>query len=277
MPKETKLEKAKLIELKQDLTGKKDRGKSVTVQFNPETLKLSYANSTPPSSGTGSSGEGGKKRGAGSQSGGTPSRQFLGMGTTKLSLQLWFDVTAPVFEDVAPDSPQTQGGETVDDVRRLTQEVIFFMKPQASEAPKDGGNLVPPGVRFQWGSFIFDGVVESLEESLEYFSNEGKPLRASVSLSLMQQKILQQKFDAIAARDKPGAGTQPMTAAPAGASVQSLAARSGRADDWQTIAAANGIENPRFLQPGQLLNLNPPELRADLRPGVGLDASLRLG
>jgi hypothetical protein len=26
--------------------------------------------------------------------------------------------------------------------------------------------------------------------------------------------------------------------------------------DWQSIASANGIENPRLLQPGQLINLN---------------------
>jgi hypothetical protein len=262
MPENTQLEKAKLIELEQDLSDTKPGGKSITVQFNPETLKLSYANSTPPSSGTGSSGAGG---GTGSQSGGTPSKQFLGAGTTKLSLQLWFDVTAPSFTDVAPDSPQTQGGTPVDDVRKLTQEVIFFMKPQESMKSKDGGNLVPPGVRFQWGSFKFDGLVDSLDESLEFFSNDGNPLRASITLNLSQQKILQQTFaDANAARGQPGVGAQPMTAAPAGASVQGLAASLGRADDWQRIAAANGIENPRLLQPGQLVNLNPPELR----PGV---------
>jgi hypothetical protein len=263
MPENTQLEKAKLIELEQDLSDTKPGGKSITVQFNPETLKLSYANSTPPSSGTGSSGAGGG--GTGSQSGGTPSRQFLGAGTTKLSLQLWFDVTAPSFTDVAPDSPQTQGGTPVDDVRKLTQEVIFFMKPQESVKSKDGGNLVPPGVRFQWGSFKFDGLVDSLDESLEFFSNGGNPLRASITLNLSQQKILQQTFaDANAARGRPGVGAQPITAAPAGASVQGLAASLGRADDWQGIAAANGIENPRLLQPGQLVNLNPP----GLRPGV---------
>jgi hypothetical protein len=35
-----------------------------------------------------------------------------------------------------------------------------------------------------------------------------------------------------------------------------MADASGAAD-WQSVAAANGIENPRLLQPGQLLNLNP--------------------
>jgi hypothetical protein len=99
-------------------------------------------------------------------------------------------------------------------------------------------------------------------------------------LNLSQQKILQQTFSAAnAARGGRGAGAQPMTAAPAGASVQGLAASLGRADDWQLIASANGIENPRLLQPGQLLNLNPPELRAELRTELRADlrADLRAG
>jgi hypothetical protein len=53
-------------------------------------------------------------------------------------------------------------------------------------------------------------------------------------------------------------GTRPLTEAPAGATVQGLAAQAGRGDQWQAIARANGIENPRHLEPGQLINLDPP-------------------
>jgi nucleoid-associated protein YgaU len=38
--------------------------------------------------------------------------------------------------------------------------------------------------------------------------------------------------------------------------VQGMASGLGRANDWQSIAAANNIENPRLLQPGQLIDLN---------------------
>jgi hypothetical protein len=37
--------------------------------------------------------------------------------------------------------------------------------------------------------------------------------------------------------------------------------------DWQSIATANGIENPRLLQPGQLINMNA-------RASASADASL---
>jgi hypothetical protein len=35
--------------------------------------------------------------------------------------------------------------------------------------------------------------------------------------------------------------------------VQQLADDAGR--DWQAVAAANGVENPRSLAPGQLLDM----------------------
>jgi hypothetical protein len=81
-----------------------------------------------------------------------------------------------------------------------------------------------------------------------------------VSLNLSQQKILKAEFSG--AGRLPGRssapGTRPLAQAPAGGSVQGLAADAGRGGDWQSIADANGIENPRLLAPGQLLDLNPP-------------------
>jgi nucleoid-associated protein YgaU len=37
-----------------------------------------------------------------------------------------------------------------------------------------------------------------------------------------------------------------------------LADSAGRGKDWQAIASANGIENPRMLAPGQLIDLRVP-------------------
>lgn len=228
-----KLEKAELRQLDADLRNEINREQWAKLQFNPESMKLSFANQIQTPSG------------AGDQSG-TPSRQFVGAGTTKLALSVFFDVSA-----------LAEGDEPVDDVRRLTQKVAYFITPQ-----QEGNQFIPPAVRFVWGSFQFDGIMDGLEENLEFFSSEGKPLRASMSLSLSQQRITKFTF-----RDTGGApagggstpatpGTQPLAQAPAGATVQGIAAQAGRADDWQAIASANGIENPRQLTPGQLLNLN---------------------
>jgi hypothetical protein len=199
------------------------------VQFNPETLKVSFANleATPS--------------GAGDQQG-KPARQFVGAGTTKLSLQLWFDVTAPM----PPEQKKEQ------DVRKLTAKVAYFITPKP-----EGDKFVPPAVRFIWGSFQFDGIMESMEESLEFFSSDGRPLRASITINLTQQKITEFTFRATAGPGaKPSPGTRPLTPAPQGKSVQNMADSQGKGDNWQDIASANGIENPRLLQPGQLLDLN---------------------
>lgn len=219
-------ERAKLIELDQQFTTEKKGGHQVEVQFNPESLKVTFANQLvqPP---------------GGDQAAGNAGRQFVGAGTTKLALQLWFDVTAMVTDPV-------------DDVRRLTQKVIYFMTPQKSDA--DPKKLAPPGVRFHWGTFLFDGMVEGLEESLEFFSPEGKPLRASMSLTLSQQKILQAEFKGDG-RVPLVPGQKPLQGARQGESLQTMAGRKGK-EDWQSIAQANGVEDPLRMRPGQLVDLD---------------------
>lgn len=249
----TAIAKAQLIELDEKL---KDlpagQGQTVTVQFNPESLKLAFANqiqnNNPSSGGGGAAGGGGGSGGAsgGDQGSGTSGRQFVGAGTTKLNVQLWFDAHSP---------DGGGGGERVDDVRKLTQKVIYFIRPKPLK--NDATKFVPPGVRFAWGSFSFDGLIDSIEESIEFFSPEGKPLRASISLGLSQQTILLNALGAGAGPGLPGAGAlpgiTPLTAAAAGSTLQGLAAAVGV--DWQQVAAANGIDNPRQLVPGQLIDL----------------------
>ena len=117
-------------------------------------------------------------------------------------------------------------------------------------------------MRFVWGSFQFDGIMEQLEESLEFFSPEGRPLRASLTLGLTQQKISAFAFNsarAAAGSRGPGsnsAGSQPLTPAPSGATLPGLATSAGAGGSWQSIATANGIEDPLRLPTGQLLNLS---------------------
>lgn len=244
----SELAKAQLIELDQDFKKEKDGGQKVEVQFNPESLKLTYANQIVQPQG-------------GDQASGNAGRQFVGAGTTKLSLQLWFDVAA-------------MQKDPVDDVRRLTQKVVYFMMPQASES--DAGKLVPPGLRFAWGSFLFDGMVEGMEETIEFFSPDGKPLRASITLNLSQQKILKAKFEGDG-KVPSLPGHKPLTSAKDGDSLQNMAAKNGKGN-WQSIAAANGIEDPLRLSPGQLIDLNAGGGGgAKVSIGGGMGTSLNIG
>ena len=51
------------------------------------------------------------------------------------------------------------------------------------------GKPSPRGVRFAWGSFQFDGFMESMEETLELFSDDGLPQRARVAVELVRYQI----------------------------------------------------------------------------------------
>lgn len=255
MSEQPTIAKARLIEIDLSTGEAKSGGKEVSVQFNPESLKVTYANQIVPPAG-------------GADQNGSAGMQFVGAGTTKLALTVWFDVTA--LED---------GENTKNDVRALTEDVAFFITPKENEdsPPK----FVPPGVRLAWGTFQFDGLMDSMEESLEYFSNDGRPLRASVAFALSQQKIQFVRGQNASGGKRPppppnappgapgqgrqGAGTNPLTQAPSGSSFQAIADSAGLGARWQEVAAANGVVNPRVVPAGQLLDLSaalpaPPKL-----------------
>jgi hypothetical protein len=85
------------------------------------------------------------------------------VGTSTLRMQLWFDM-----------SGDEEHAARVD-VRTLTSRVAYFTRPRSERLPV---------VRFSWGTFQFDGMLESMDETLEFFSADGRPLRASLSLVL---------------------------------------------------------------------------------------------
>lgn len=222
--------KAKLVEIKWDANQqsaeKVPGGKEVTVHFNPESLKLSYRN----------------QNSGGDQPAGSAT-QFVGSGTSKMSVELFFDTT-----------------EEDSDVRKIVEKVAFFIK--AKPQPQDQNNRrVPPGVSFEWGSFIFRGVVDSMDETLDYFSEEGVPLRATIALSLSRQDIEFAFGQAGSPAGAPGgggtpAGTSPLQSARSGDSLQKLAGRHSRSSNWQAIAAANNIDDPLRIEAGALIDIN---------------------
>jgi hypothetical protein len=208
-----------------------DPKKTVPVQFNPQTLKVSFSNNN-----------------AGGKQPGGSSVQYVGSGTTRLSVELLFDTTA-------------DGS----DVRQHTQRVAFYILPDPDSAGGSNTTRTPPGIQFEWGSFVFRGVVDSMEETLDYFSEEGLPLRANVSLSISRQDL---EFLSIA-KNKGGGAGDPLEPAQSGDSIQALAGRNGKSGDWKCIAAANNIDDPLRLSAGVLINVNAC---ASLSGGVNVSA-----
>src|ERR1700692_4683693 len=146
MPDVPQLAKAEIRELDANFQNEINQDKWTIVQFNPDSMKVAFANQIATPSGSG-------------DQNGPQARQFVGAGTTKLTVTLYFDVTS----ELPPGLPE------VDDVRRLTQRVAYYITP-AGDPVNNPKKFIPPSVRFLWGSFMFDGIMESLEETQELFS-----------------------------------------------------------------------------------------------------------
>ncbi len=257
MPQPLKLETALFEEYWLNAKGKRidpptgNPPKKFNVQFNPQTLKLNYSN----------------QKAGGEQPKGS-STQFVGRGVTKLSLELWFDIALALPEE----STEAR------DVRNLTREVQYFIVP-VKVPGKGPDKFLPPGLRIQWGSFAFIGVMDSMDETLDFFSPAGLPLRANVSISVSKQEIQYE-----AANTSNGVGQETRTPANAGTPLQQAAANSPNASptggppNWKGLALANGIENPRMLAAGALLNLSASvSVNAQLGVTAQTSGALTLG
>jgi hypothetical protein len=116
---------------------------------------------------------------------------------------------------------------------------------------------------------MFRGFLESVEESLEFFSPEGVALRATLSLVITRPALqtgVNSNFAPSGATApgsrRPAAGTTPLAEATAGGSVQGMVAQAqlsgsaGAGVAWQDVATANGIDDPLRLGAGQRLDLS---------------------
>jgi hypothetical protein len=220
VPQDFALEPARLVEIEfgLDSSDTRPKGEPVPVQFNPESLRLSYSNTVGKTAATG-----------------TAAMQFLASASSRLDIELWLDATVH---------------EQATDVRQLTAQIRHFVTPQAIKQSGEAKFLVP-ALRFTWGTFLFEGVVTSLNEVLELFSSDGRPLRAKVTLSIASQDVVA-RVEALEDAQQPGPGQEPRTPVATGDSLQQVAGRQGDPTSWRALAEANGVEDPRHPPAGTL-------------------------
>jgi hypothetical protein len=197
-----------------------DPDRSVDVHFNPTSLVYNVESSVP-------------------QGPDPKHRQYSAQFTGKLTMDLVFDTT-----------------DTGDDVRVYTGAVASFLGPanaqsggtqgggagDDSNAATNAAATAPPTVCFEWGVYFFKGVMESFRETIDFFSEEGVPLRAVVSIGLARQ-------DAVFDQDVQSRGAASnATLVPTGAdtSVQDLVTLAGDPTAARSVAAANGLDSVRF-------------------------------
>lgn len=130
----------------------------------------------------------------------------------------------------------------------ILEDTKFF----TSLAAIDASLHMPPACVFSWGSFTFTGYVEQLAINYSMFASNGKPIRATVDLSLrnaLDKKVAYQSPD----RTKRMVLTQdtPLYMTAYEAYIDPA--------EWRRIAVANGIKNPRKLHLGLVLKVPPME------------------
>lgn len=238
MPAESVPTRGKRAQLKKLDNNLDPTGEDFRVQFNPQSLDVSYSTTL-----------------SGIQEEDQSEKQQTGGQSTSMDVELFFDVTRPTGNGDRSD---------IKDVRDLTKRVEALMQSEEGSGQGGSGNKsesVQPNVRFIWGSFQFDGVITRMKENLEFFDPEGRPLRATVSMSLSGQKPPKEPDNGpgrsslgvnLRAGISGGVGRGPEKPPPGaentnGTPLQQLAGKAGAQGNWKDIAAQNGIENPRSI------------------------------
>ena len=182
---------------------KGDPAEGVTVQFNPGSLKVSLSNSLK----------------ANEKSENQSAAQYVDKSASSLAVELIFDTS---IED--------------EDVRNRTKAIAeAFMKPVESGDEQ----LAPKRCLFQWGAFEFVGLMQSFDETLDFFSPEGTPLRATVALKLSEDRYQFRQGQARKSdRETPTLGSS------GGGGVGDANKQAGKDERaWRDTALYNGLES----------------------------------
>jgi hypothetical protein len=227
-----------------------ESGVDLTVDFDPKSLQLSY-NPTGATSAAAVTESGTWSKTAPQQTG----------QSTTLTVDLTFDTST-----------------TGDSVQQKTDQLVGLTLPPPLGESAPARRVV----RFSWGSFLFFGTVQTMSQTIDFFSDDGVPLRAAVHVTLSQVSPPNPEAASPAATPPTGfganagiaasasfgasagvgasfsagasVGTTALTLSQAGDTVQAITARAGAGVSWKAIAAANGIDNPRLLPPGTILD-----------------------
>src|SRR5262245_47343238 len=184
----------------------------------------------------------------------SPLLQFVRGQNEKLSVDLFFDTT----------DDGTGAGAT--SVTTKTDPIYSLVKIEPA-------GHAPPIVTFAWNAAFpgadlpaaagnqrrntFRGVVESCRQKFTFFSPEGVPLRATLTLSLREYKTLDEQLAQLNL-SSPDRTHAYLTRE--GDTLSRIAARYyTRPGDWRAIADQNDIDDPRRLDAGVLLTV--PSIR----------------
>jgi hypothetical protein len=181
-------------------------------QFNPSTLRLTYNN----------------------QFGDGKPFSHARETVAKLDVELVFDNSGI-------------GYTVMDELSQLTamtrSDAVAPANPSSGTPPPPSGRV--PVIEFRWAGKLFEGVVESMTQTIEYWTREGIPLRATVQLSLKETGS--PEYDKYLHTTRPEPPTPSVTPTPASGDkpATDVATKGGNPAAGRSVAAFNGLESMR--------------------------------
>ncbi len=161
-----------------------------------------------------------------------PEQEFTSGNPSLLSVELFFDTY---------ESKKDVSKEYTDSIMKLSLV--------------DADLHRPPLVQFCWGTFLFEGFIESLTLRYTMFLPSGKPCRATANLNIKQYESAK---DQLQRNPRNSPDHTKRRTLKMGETLALIAHEEyDDAAEWRRIADANGIVDPREVKPGTVLLLPP--------------------
>ncbi len=158
-----------------------------------------------------------------------PIAQFVSGEATTLSMDLFFDTY-----------------EQKTDVREQTMKIVGLLDV-------DSELHAPPLCRFVWGTLKFNGIIEKVSQKYTMFLGSGVPVRATLNVTFKAVQSIKQQFKHI---PRHSADRTKQRTIKQGDQLWRIAADEYEDPGlWREIARANGIHNPRQLEPGTVIKI----------------------
>lgn len=159
------------------------------------------------------------------------------------------------FDTSALDTSSGLTATSATDVRKYTRRIY-------SLTVINGKLARPPLCRLVWGgevnlglmkgSLLFQGLLKQVTKTFTHFTPSGMPVRATLNCTFVEWED-----DEVDAKNQ-NIIDDPIRVVRRGETLSSIAAEEyGDPGQWRIIAAANRLDNPRRLSPGQVLTVPP--------------------
>src|SRR6185437_9826599 len=169
---------------------------------------------------------------------GSPLLQFVNGECDQLSMELFLDdYTDPMW-------PTSLQKPEKDPLKKRLHDISKLLLI-------DRDLHAPPPVRFNWGPMEFFAVIEKLGLKVTMFHPDGSPARATLSISFKEYRTLRQQLED--PRRESADKTKRRVVVGKEALWWIAAREYDAATEWPRIAAANDLDDPREIEPGDWL------------------------